>query len=510
MINLKNNKHKTIFVIISIPILFIAQYYLFKFGVLRPMVKGAEIKIVGGEYVKDIDKYVVKLNDTVTLSTGNYLKIPSYAQDANIWFNVLDDTGVLKIEGNKMTALKEGFSSIGIMKNSRVIKKAAIKVVDPKVQNLEMNIDGDLEYVGDKATIDSVVEVDYKKFQDTYKVSFESSDEDVLRVEGNKIKAVGVGTATLSANSGGKKIYSKFRINAWVSDIDINRNLEIEIGQTQNLNPEIKTSPRGLKHPNIRYEFLERKLPVARALSINEDGTMVGLREGKETIKIICGNKSKLVKVNVVEDSITNNKVQNLEYTYDIVDNKLIVTLKWDYLNGVYDYDVYMKNNLINRNKFSKIKSVTIDKDDIDKSRKIKTTIEIDLDGNKSANIDIYVVGKTKVGTTKPSNVVNIKIGDSNPGYIDDMKVEGLTANIDLENNIVNIVWDDIEKYNCTYNIYVRNNSKGESNFSLYRQGIQGNECTIGIPEGELNLDVYVVAIYNGSSSQNSNIINIR
>ena len=216
------------------------------------------------------------------------------------------------------------------------------------------------------------------------------------------------------------------------------------------------------------------------------------------------------MKVNVVEDSITNNKVQNLEYTYDIVDNKLIVTLKWDYLNGVYDYDVYMKNNLINRNKFSKIKSVTIDKDDIDKSRKIKTTIEIDLDGNKSANIDIYVVGKTKVGTTKPSNVVNIKIGDSNPGYIDDMKVEGLTANIDLENNIVNIVWDDIEKYNCTYNIYVRNNSKGESNFSLYRQGIQGNECTIGIPEGELNLDVYVVAIYNGSSSQNSNIINIR
>ena len=70
MIFVKNKKYRKIAIIISIPILLVAQYYLFKFGILRPMVKGVEIEIVDGEYVKDIDKYVVKLNETVTLSTG--------------------------------------------------------------------------------------------------------------------------------------------------------------------------------------------------------------------------------------------------------------------------------------------------------------------------------------------------------------------------------------------------------------------------------------------------------
>ena len=60
MIFVKNKKYRKIAIIISIPILLVAQYYLFKFGILRPMVKGVEIEIVDGEYVKDIDKYVVK------------------------------------------------------------------------------------------------------------------------------------------------------------------------------------------------------------------------------------------------------------------------------------------------------------------------------------------------------------------------------------------------------------------------------------------------------------------
>ena len=51
MIFVKNKKYRKIAIIISIPILLVAQYYLFKFGILRPMVKGVEIEIVDGEYV---------------------------------------------------------------------------------------------------------------------------------------------------------------------------------------------------------------------------------------------------------------------------------------------------------------------------------------------------------------------------------------------------------------------------------------------------------------------------
>lgn len=91
MKSVKNINYKviTIMVIIIIPILLIAQYYLFKFGAITPMVKGIEIEMEDGDYVKDIDKFVMKLNDTVTLSTGEYVIIPSYAKNPHIYFKIL-------------------------------------------------------------------------------------------------------------------------------------------------------------------------------------------------------------------------------------------------------------------------------------------------------------------------------------------------------------------------------------------------------------------------------------
>ena len=63
MKSVKNINYKviTIMIIIIIPILLIAQYYLFKFGAITPMVKGIEIEMEDGDYVKDIDKFVILL-----------------------------------------------------------------------------------------------------------------------------------------------------------------------------------------------------------------------------------------------------------------------------------------------------------------------------------------------------------------------------------------------------------------------------------------------------------------
>ena len=76
MKKIKGINYKLILVLISIPIILILQYYLFKFGVVKPMVKGIEIEMEDGDYIKDIDKFVIKLNDTVKLSSGNYIIIP--------------------------------------------------------------------------------------------------------------------------------------------------------------------------------------------------------------------------------------------------------------------------------------------------------------------------------------------------------------------------------------------------------------------------------------------------
>ena len=101
MKNIKKIDYKVLAtIIISIPILLIGQYYLFKIGIIKPMVKGIEIGIEDGDYIKDIDKFVVKLNDTITLTTGEYVVIPSYAKNPNIYFKALDDSNILNINGN--------------------------------------------------------------------------------------------------------------------------------------------------------------------------------------------------------------------------------------------------------------------------------------------------------------------------------------------------------------------------------------------------------------------------
>lgn len=202
-----NKNKKIILLIIIVPLLLVGQYFMFSKGIITPLVKGVEIKIIGGNYIKDLDKYIIKLGDEVEISAGNYVKIPGYAKDPELWFNVLDDTGIAEIKGNKMTALKEGYTSVAVMKKTRVLKKAMIKIVNPDVESLDLDLSDSLKYVGDKATITSSVAISsYKKFTDTYKTKYLSSNESVLKIEGDNVEAVGVGSATISGKCGGKTV----------------------------------------------------------------------------------------------------------------------------------------------------------------------------------------------------------------------------------------------------------------------------------------------------------------
>ena len=188
-----NKDKKIILLCLFIPLLFVAQYYVFKVGVISPMIKGVNIKIIEGEYIQDIDKYVVKLGDDVVLSAGDYIKIPQYAKDPKIKFSILDNSKTIKLKDNYkneentviLKALKTGYTSVAVMKNSRVLQKVTILVVDPEVEDLNVCLDGDLKYVGDKAELSSSVQVDYKEFNNTYKVTYESSNENVLRIANN-------------------------------------------------------------------------------------------------------------------------------------------------------------------------------------------------------------------------------------------------------------------------------------------------------------------------------------
>ena len=504
---IKDKKYKIFIILISIPILFISQYYLYKFGILRPMIKGAEIEIVNGDYIKDIDKYIIKLNETVQLSNGDYIKIPSYAKEQNIWFNILDNSGVLKLEGDKITAQKEGISSVAIMKNSRILKKADIKVVNPEIK-LTNVLEGDLKYVGDIANIISTVESNYNRFKEKEKVTYESTDEDIIKVNNGKLEAVGVGSANIIIKAKDQEEVIFFKdIKAKVAKIDIS-NKEIQVDDTIKLKPKITTSPKNLSNPSIKFEFVDKKSTSDRAIKLYNDGTIVGIKEGIEKVKVICGDKVKIINIKVVKKSIENSKIENLKCTsYDIMDNKGIINLEWDYIKDIYDYTIEVRDNSLNENKFKVYNNIKITQDDISDLGKVKTTIEFELSDNKELDISLRVLGKNNLGYTKPSNIVDIKLPSED---ITDISVNNLYYELDEINNTIKLMWDKIDLQGVSYSVYVKNNLNNESGFLLLQDKILNNEYEISLNDESFDFDIYVKAYKNEKYSKESNLINIK
>ena len=309
-----------------------------------------------------------------------------------------------------MKALKAGYTSVAVMKNSRVLQKVTILVVDPEVEDLNVCLDGDLKYVGDKAELISSVQVDYKEFNNTYKVTYESSNENVLRIANNKVEAVGVGRATIYAKSKDKVEAIRLNIVARVKSIEIDNNFEIEVGEVIQLKPKIITYPRNLRYPKISYKFSQSKLPVQRSVTFEPDGTILGIREGSEKITISCGEgenkRIEVITIHVKESTLKNSLIKNLVAKYDIKENKLNINLSWDILNGATNYDIYIKNELSDSSKYELYKSIT-QEDFLEKSN---TFISFDIDKDtKEIAYDIYVVGRNEEGTSKPSNIESIR-----------------------------------------------------------------------------------------------------
>ncbi len=501
-----NKNKKIILLIIIIPLLLVGQYFMFSKGIISPLVKGVEIKIIGGNYIKDLDKYIVKQGDEVEISAGNYVKIPGYAKDPELWFNVLDDTGIAEIKGNKMKALKEGYTSVAVMKGSRLIKKAMIKIVNPDVdvlddtgiaeikgnkmkalkegytsvavmkgsrlikkamikivnpdvESLDLDLSESLKYVGDKATITSSVAisnykkfedtyktkylssdesvikidgdnamavgvgsatisgecggktVDYKKFEDTYKTKYLSSDESVIKIDGDNAMAVGVGSATISGECGGKTVEIPLKIEAKIAKLEVPKEFVLEEGQTATIKPKVTTSPKGLKPPKVEYKYSTKKKKDERAAYVSDGGQISAVREGTENIVVSCGQKSATVKITVKKRSIKNSSIKNINYSYNVEGNKIKIEISWDSLDGIKAYDIYAKKQ--DDEEYEVLKTIPQSEE---KEGKVSTTIEIELSENdeneeesNEKSLDMYIVGVGENESTKPSEKIIIK-----------------------------------------------------------------------------------------------------
>ena len=407
MKSFRENK-RLIRLVVIIPLLLVGQYFMFSKGVISPIVKGVEIKIIGGNYIKDLDKYIIKLGDNVEISAGNYVKIPGYAKDPKLWFNALDDNGIIEIKDNKITALKEGYTSVAVMKGNRLIKKAMLKVVNPDVESLDMDLSDELKYVGDKATISSSVAIsDYQKFKDTYKAKYLSSDESILKIDGDKVEAVGVGTATISGECGDKLVEIPLKIEAKVSKLEVANEFILEEGQTTNINPKVTTSPKGLKPPKVEYRYADRKKKSDRAAKVSSSGKISAIREGSEKIVVSCGEKERIIKVTVKKRSVKNSTIKNINYSYEVGEENIKLEVSWDSLEGIKSYDIYVKD--YDDEEYNIIQSVSQSEE---KEGKINTTLEIGLSEigeNQDKSLEIYIVGVGEKESTKPSDKIIIK-----------------------------------------------------------------------------------------------------
>ena len=407
-----NKNKKIILLIIIIPLLLVGQYFMFSKGIISPLVKGVEIKIIGGNYIKDLDKYIVKQGDEVEISAGNYVKIPGYAKDPELWFNVLDDTGIAEIKGNKMKALKEGYTSVAVMKGSRLIKKAMIKIVNPDVESLDLDLSESLKYVGDKATITSSVAIsNYKKFEDTYKTKYLSSDESVIKIDGDNAMAVGVGSATISGECGGKTVEIPLKIEAKIAKLEVPKEFVLEEGQTATIKPKVTTSPKGLKPPKVEYKYSTKKKKDERAAYVSDGGQISAVREGTENIVVSCGQKSATVKITVKKRSIKNSSIKNINYSYNVEENKIKIEISWDSLDGIKAYDIHAKKQ--DDEEYEVLKTIPQSEE---KEGKVSTTIEIELsendeneEENNEKSLDMYIVGVGENESTKPSEKIIIK-----------------------------------------------------------------------------------------------------
>ena len=407
MKSFRENK-RLIRLVVIIPLLLVGQYFMFSKGVISPIVKGVEIKIIGGNYIKDLDKYIIKLGDNVEISAGNYVKIPGYAKDPKLWFNALDDNGIIEIKDNKITALKEGYTSVAVMKGNRLIKKAMLKVVNPDVESLDMDLSDELKYVGDKATISSSVAIsDYQKFKDTYKAKYLSSDESILKIDGDKVEAVGVGTATISGECGDKLVEIPLKIEAKVSKLEVANEFILEEGQTTNINPKVTTSPKGLKPPKVEYRYADKKKKSDRAAKVSSSGKISAIREGSEKIVVSCGEKERIIKVTVKKRSVKNSTIKNINYSYEVGEENIKLEVSWDSLEGIKSYDIYVKD--YDDEEYNIIQSVSQSEE---KEGKINTTLEIGLSEigeNQDKSLEIYIVGVGEKESTKPSDKIIIK-----------------------------------------------------------------------------------------------------
>ena len=517
------HKKKQLGIIAVIPLLLFGIFYGLKYGYISPMVKGIDIRIIGGTFITNVNKYVIKQGDTVSISPGEYIMVPDFAKKPSLKFAVLDNKSVISIKGDKLTANKVGYASIGVLNKNRVLRKATIMVVNPKITKMQVSLDKPLKYYGDKSKINANIDIDdFKKLERGYKLKYASTNDKVLRVENNTVEAVGVGEAKLISRYDRKETQTTIKIEPRVYKLELDDIYNVEQATSQNLNARIATLPINMKtkvsyrvldsdkyDTNKKVAFGESGLETSYGIEIDDKGNVRANRLGTYLIEAKSGNMLDKALVSVGPTKFENLEPKSFQYRYEIRNGKLNIELGWDHNQRINSYDIYVRDKIKGED-YSLYTRTRVDNAKIPYGNRLSELLRFDIGSGSDFDYDIYIVGNNYMGEkTKNSKILHISnsIGDS----FQNKAVKNLEAVTDRENSTVRLKWTPIDSAKYSYRVYYVDKSRKGGNHILMAKNIQKNSSTLKIDRSKINYDFYIIAVNEaGQVSSFSRPVNVK
>lgn len=497
--------NKKVAVLLLVPVFLLTIFFGLKLGFINPMVKGLDIQIIGGTFITNINKYVIKVGDRVNISLGDYIVVPSFAKKPNLSLINLDKSGVITIKGNTLIANKSGYATIGVLNKNRVLRKVTVRVVNPKINNMEVALSKPLKYFGDKAKIESTVNIDdFKKLEKGYKLNYSSTNDKVLKIADDTVEAVGVGEAKLISSYRRREIQTSIKILPKVVSIDSDKYISIEEGESKKIETSVQTLPEN-NFSKVEYKvdnskknsgydqnkitiFGDSGLETSYGVSIDKDGNISAQRIGTYLIKISSGDKSINTVVDVGRAKFENLEVKNLQYKNSIQGDEMSVELGWDYNSRINNYRIYVKKD--GDEDYELFTNIVTNRNLIPSGRRISELIKLDV--SKTKKYSIYVVGAAFNNLTKRSNVLEID-STKNSGF-QSKYVKGIEYEV-LEDSTIKFSWKPIDEKKYTYRIYSLDPNQKEKKYRLIAKNINKTSTVLKFPKEELDLDFYVVAV---------------
>lgn len=219
----------------------------------------------------------------VTMAAGD--AVSSVKSSAAKYLNASLDkkTGKITLKG-----VKKGTAKLTVTLESGKSRTYTVNVVTGTVKTTGLSA---TNVTGNKLTLEAkksyTLKYELKPFTTTQKVTFKSSNKKIAKVtSGGKITAVAPGKATITMNSGSKKV----KITVTVPGIT---NLKSSVSVKRNKTVTLKPKAYGISG-KITYTSSNTKIAT-----VTEKGKVKGIKKGTAKITVRAGTFTKIVTVKV-------------------------------------------------------------------------------------------------------------------------------------------------------------------------------------------------------------------